>query len=96
MSVEVMQAINIGHELKPVPLYLGPLPLLQHLREMLDIFDSLKYWSRLWIVQEIVLAKDILVSWGTSSCLGTRSQMSVSVVPAGFRLSLGHLNTPSK
>jgi hypothetical protein len=63
-SVEVMQAINIGHELKPVPLYLGPLPLLQHLREMLDIFDSLKYWSRLWIVQEIVLAKDILVSWG--------------------------------
>jgi hypothetical protein len=63
-SVEVMQAINIGPELKPVPFSIGPTPLPQHLRDMLDIFDSLKYWSRLWIVQEIMLAKDILVSWG--------------------------------
>jgi hypothetical protein len=63
-SVEVMQAINIGPGLRVVGLSLGPTPLPQHLREMLDIFDSLKYWSRLWVVQEIILAKDILVSWG--------------------------------
>jgi hypothetical protein len=63
-SVEVMQAINIGPELKPVAFSLGRPPLPQHLSEMLDIFDSLKYWSRLWVVQEIMLAKDVLVSWG--------------------------------
>ncbi|CZR68303.1 uncharacterized protein PAC_18202 [Phialocephala subalpina] len=64
-SVEAMQAISTYRpKLLPVPLSIGPLPLPQHLRDMLNIFGSLKYWSRLWIVQEIMLAKDILISWG--------------------------------
>jgi hypothetical protein len=63
-SIEVMQAIRIGHYIPPTPFAIGPPPLPQHLRDMLDIFARLKYWSRLWIVQEVILAKDILVGWG--------------------------------
>ncbi len=63
-SVDVMQAICIGHDIGPIPFAIGQPPLPQHLRDMLDIFARLEYWSRLWIVQEIILAKDILVGWG--------------------------------
>lgn len=64
-SVEVMQAIrNPRIDPTPIPICFGPLPIPRHLRDMLHIFGSLKYWSRLWIVQEILLASNILVGWG--------------------------------
>ena len=64
-SVEVMQAIRTYEpSLEPVPISFAPPSFSQHLRDMLNIFGILDYWSRLWIVQEIILAKDILISWG--------------------------------
>ena len=64
-SAEVMQAIsNYEPSPEPVSFSFSPPSLPQHLRDILDIFGGLSYWSRVWIVQEIILAKDVLVSWG--------------------------------
>jgi hypothetical protein len=60
-----MQAIRNYKTLpEPVPFSISPPPLPQYLRDMLDIFGGLSFWSRVWIVQEVILAKDVLVSWG--------------------------------
>lgn len=92
-SIEVMQAIRTYEpSLEPVPISFAPPSFSQHLRDMLNIFGNIDYWSRLWVVQEIILAKDILISWGDEFLPWYRSQMSVSLT--GFQLGLCRPNTP--
>lgn len=50
----------------PVAIGFGQMKVSETLKGALDFFGSIDYWSRLWIVQEIVLAKEILVLWGDS------------------------------
>ena len=51
------------------------------------IFDlsAHDYWSRLWVVQEFCLAKDIIIMLGADSCAVDQLQYSFSKYPKYFR-----------
>lgn len=99
-SVEVMQAISdYEPDMTPVPLSFGKPPLPRHLGNMLNIFGGLTYWSRLWIVQEIILANDILVVWGNELLpwykiinIGIRCSARVPIRIASLEHACQHTN----
>ncbi|KIW07805.1 uncharacterized protein PV09_01727 [Verruconis gallopava] len=64
-SSRVMKTINeYQPQAAPVALSFMPLRMPEDVRAALLILQALPYWRRLWIVQEIILARNILLLWG--------------------------------
>jgi len=56
-----------GESLAPVQMFRAFLPVpLEDRRAMYELLASQTYWNRLWILQEVLLAKNLMLFWGAT------------------------------
>jgi Heterokaryon incompatibility protein (HET) len=69
-SIEAMESIRSyapPDDMKIVNFSMSPVLFPENLQRSIVRFGRLEYWSRAWIIQEFLLAKDVLVLWGDES-----------------------------